>query len=407
VQGESREDLSPCDPIRGVFHLERCCSDSSLESWYADTFPRFIDRCRDLIVREAGPDNIEGLFLTGSFASGEGSVLMRDGHPLFLSDLDLVLVVSSRSAHTELLSRRIEVGKACEDLIPEAGFEGRIDIGVIMPGELSSMPRSPGVFDMRERGVLLCGEKGLLSRLPEFGPDEIGSEEALRLLENRIAVFLGERPDTCTVGGAGPFRFLYGISRVYTDIVTASLCAEGLYRPGYQARAAFLTGSKDASGARGRLGESIIGKASVWTGFKIDPSEEGFPDVRKEAGAAWLEAARDVLHVRDRIESKGRGRRMRLRDLVRSWNSAAHHLPLRDRLRLQLAAAISGRDPGADLRKESVRLMRHAVERGTSGAVRSAPGGFPHRGCSWEEAASRTSSEWRRIVMGRRDDRGE
>lgn len=237
MQGESREDSAP-------------------GSWYTDAFPGFIEKCRDLILKEAGVGSVVGLILAGSFASSEGSVVMLGGEPVFLSDIDLLLVVSSPASHTRFYPRRSEIGKACEDLLPGAVFEGRIDVGVMTQDELSAMPFSPGVFDMREMGLLLHGGEALRDRLPSFGRSEIGTGEALRLLENRMAAFLGDRPGTDRPDGRGLYRFLYGISRVYTDILTASLCADGSYRSGYRARAEFLA-SPDSSRIRGELGDSL------------------------------------------------------------------------------------------------------------------------------------------------------
>ncbi len=408
MQGESREDLFPCNPRRGVFSLERRCSDSALESWYADVFPGFIEQCRDLIVGKAGPGNVEGLILSGSFASCEGSVVMLYGGPVFLSDMDLLLVVSSPESHAVLYPRRSIIGKACEDLLPDARFEGRIDAGVMTAGELAEMPLSPGVFDMRERGVLLHGGKGLLDRFPSFGPGEIATREALRILENRMAAFLGDRPAMDRPEGKDLYRFLYGVSRVYTDIVTSSLCAESMYRSGYVARAEFLANSPEASEVRRELGGSLTDDAVRWTGFKIDPVADRVWMEEDRAWRMWLEAAGDLLAVRDGISRKDHGRdvggRLRFTDLLRAWNAAVHDISIAGRMKLFIGSLLSGREPGGHIREESVRLIRHAAEKGTGGVVGAAPGGYPHGRTSWGEAASRTSAEWRRLVTGREEE---
>lgn len=408
MQGESREDLSPCDPMRGVFSPGRRCSDSALEAWYADVFPGFIEKCRDRIVENAGPENIVGLILSGSFASCEGSMVMLDGHPVFLSDMDLVLVVSSAASHAEIYHRRSIIGKECEELLPDVRFDGRIDIGVITPGELAGMPQSPGVFDIREKGVLLYGEKGLFGRFPSFNHSEIGADEALRLIENRMAAFLGYWPATDKPEGKDLSRFLYGVSRVYTDILTASLCAADSYQPGYAARAGFLADSTDASELRGELGRSLTDDVVRWTRFKIDPVVERFWTGEDRAPYIWLEAAGVLLAVRERVSRNDHGRDpwrvQRLRELFRAWKAAVPDIPFTKRVILIIASLISGRGPEGRVREESLRLIRHAVGKGTGVGVGSAPGGYPHRGRSWEEAASMTSAEWRRLVTGREEE---
>jgi predicted nucleotidyltransferase len=121
VQGESREHNSP-------------------GSWYMDVFPGFIEQCRELILKEAEMESVAGLILAGSFASSEGSIVLLGGKPLFLSDIDLLLIVSSSASHARLYPRRSEIGKKCESLLPGALFEGGIDVGVMTRDELAAMP---------------------------------------------------------------------------------------------------------------------------------------------------------------------------------------------------------------------------------------------------------------------------
>jgi hypothetical protein len=388
VQGESREDSAP-------------------GSWYTDVFPGFIEQCRDLILEEAGVESVVGLILAGSFASSEGSIVLLGGRPLFLSDIDLLLVVSSSASHARLYPRRSKIGKACEGLLPGAVFEGRIDVGVMTSDELAAMPPSPGVFDMREVGLLLHGEEGLRDRFPSFGRSEIGTGEALRLLENRMAAFLGDRPGTDRPEGRVLYSFLYGVSRVYTDIVTASMCVGGIYRSGYRARAEFLS-SPESSEMRGELGDSLSDDAVRWTRFKTEPDADKIWTGEDRASRVWLDAAGDLLAVRDGIMRKdggcGGGTRHRPLDLLRLWKRAAADRRGIGRLRLLAEGPLSGREPLEQIREASVRLIMHAVGKGTGSDIGAAPGGYPHGRGSWEDAASRTAYEWRRLVTGREDD---
>jgi len=406
VQGESREDLSPRDQAHGA-SFERSCGDSALVSWYSEVFPRFIRRCGDLIVAEAGAENTDGLILAGSFASREGSVVTIGDRQVLLSDLDLLLVVSSSPAHSLIYPRRSDIGKACEALLADAVFEGRIDIGVMTRSELGSMPPSPGVFDMRERGLLLYGAPELFGSLPSFESGRIGSREALRLLENRMAAFLGERALSERPEGVALYRFLYGICRVYTDIVTASLCAKGCYRPGYRARAEFLVSPEGSEASEG-LGSSLIEEAVKWTGFKVDPDAGmvwGFED---RAPRLWLVAAGDLLAAWDRIRQgegeDGSGARMGPIDLLHAWKPIYKGAAGIGRFRPVAGAILAGKGPLEQIREVAVSLVRHAAERGTGGDVGAAPGSWPYGRVPWEIAASRTSAIWRRLVTGRGDD---
>jgi hypothetical protein len=343
-------------------------------------------------VEEAGAGNVTGLILLGSFASREGSVAIAGGAPVFLSDIDLLLVVSGREAHEKLYTQRTRIAADCEDLLPGAIFDGRIDLGVMTRDELPAMPHSPGVFDIKKSGMVLHGDESLKSLLPSFPPDAIGAREALRLLENRMAAFLGYLPLDDGGGEIERLRFLYGISKVYTDIITGTMSAHGKYMSGYAERAGH-------EGLENMLGAGPAETAARWTRFKIDPTGEQPPlDVDREK--EWLAAAGDLLAARDRVrgmtdgDSKDRPPSV---DLYRAWRNTVTGIPMA----LRLAAA--GARPGEHLRREAVRLIRHAVGKGITGNVGSSPGGYPHRKTTWKRAAGLTCSAWKRFVTGREE----
>ncbi|MDD3642892.1 MAG: hypothetical protein PHQ19_05470, partial [Candidatus Krumholzibacteria bacterium] len=56
--------------------------------------------------------------------------------------------------------------------------------------------------------------------------------------------------------------------------------------------------------------------------------------------------------------------------------------------------------PSDQVRREAVRLVDAAVQKGTGDRVRRSPGGFPHGGGPWHEAARLTSRVWSRLVHG-------
>ena len=159
---------------------------------------------------------------------------------------------------------------------------------------------------------------------------------------------------------------------------------------------------------RMELGDSLSDDAVRWTSFKIDPDADKFWTREERASQVWLDAAGYLLAVRDGIMRKeggyGHGARPRPLDLLRIWKRVAADMRGFDRLRLLAGGMLSGQEPGEHVREESVRLIRHAVGKGTGGDIGAASGNYPHGRGSWEEAASRTSSEWRRLVTGREDE---
>ena len=94
-------------------------------------------------------------------------------------------------------------------------------------------------------------------------------------------------------------------------------------------------------------------------------------------------------------------------DLLRMWRPIISGRPPAGRIGLAIRAFFSGRTPDEHVRDESVRLIRHAVEKGTGGRVGRAPAGYPHGRTLWEMAAKITSMEWRSLVTGRRAEKSE
>ena len=399
--GESREDKSPHGTARGISVLERSCADAALTRWYAGEFPDFLARCGDHVLEVAGPDETAGVILLGSFATSEGAVAILDGRPVILSDIDLLLVVRSRETHAKIYPRRALIALECERLLPDAVFSGRVDLGVITQEELSSMPRSPGVFDMRESGVFLSGGELLREMMPRFSPGDIGPAEALRLLENRAASFLGCRPGTGGGGDTRRLERLYGMSRVYTDILTASLCVRGLYASGYDARKDILLRLEEGAALREGLGDSLIEDIVRWTLFKIDPTEEETWTEADTLPRAWLAGAGDLLAAIDltagMVSVEEMPARISPASLRRMWMSAGAGVMA------CIRGTLAGKTPDQRAREGSVRLLRHAAERGTGGRVGSAPGGYPFGRSSWEDAAAAAWSAWSCLVSGREE----
>ena len=209
---------------------------------------RFLDRCAGLIVEAADEGRIVACILCGSFATGEGSIVEESDKSIFLSDVDIVAVADDLDTHRSIRVRRNEIGEACESLLPGVEFAGRVDVGVLLAGEFGELPHSPGIHDMRKNGRVLRGPEDMLLRIPERAPSTIGADQALRLVENRVPPLLLSHGAAGSAGG-DRWRFIYAISRVYTDIATAALCLAGRYESGYALRARRFAGVAESGAA--------------------------------------------------------------------------------------------------------------------------------------------------------------
>lgn len=396
-------------------------------AWWHETSRVFPSECARLVESRIGGDAIEAIFLCGSFAAGDETVILEESRVVLLSDVDLVVVVKRLEDLLSWRPRRAELGEACEALMPEVSFAGRVDIGVLLPGDLGRLPARPGVYDMRERGRVLTGNGNILDSLPRFPPSAITQREALVLVENRAVKLADSRPERPVAGDADRCARWYGIARAYTDIAAAALSIAGRYVPGYAERSDLIRAevARDAGGLLAKLvaGETLRA-IDRWTRFKLDPATEAAL-LRSEPEAFrgfWEEAARDTLLFWRKAASHrlrpfsdisspplvaelaGRDRGSRAwRDHVRSWRVYLASLPVSRRV--ATAAALGTRlvtsSPLDEVREKGLRLLEHRVMKGSHAPVRGAPGGFPHHGGEWDRAAAELGALWNELVFGR------
>jgi hypothetical protein len=250
---------------------------------------------------------------------------------------------------------------------------------MVLDAELPRFGLSPGVSDMRTDGRMLFGDPSVLEMLPLGRGGVLGEGEETILLENRAASLLGAE-------GMPDLEFFYGISKVYTDIAVAFLASKGSYVSGYRNR-------NDAfSRMFGGNDPGLAEKVGRWTGFKLDPEKLPASSVRE---GLFEEAASDLLEAYSACgaySSKG------VMHNLRSWKS--HGCSLSTMVRI--GSRVLRNTPLELVRKEAIRLLKSRVGGGEGAIVSRAPGGFPHGGGSWREAAGRCNAEWERLVHGKK-----
>lgn len=388
----------------------------------------FLSECARLIESRIGSETIEAIFVCGSFAGGDESVVLETDPPILLSDVDLVVVVKSLETLMEWSRRRAELGEACEELWHDVRFAGRVDVGVMLARDLAAMPARPGVYDMRALGKVLAGNPGILRCVPAYVPTDITTREAVILIENRSLSLLDARPGRRLDGETEPYGFLYRIARVYTDIAAAALSIAGAYIPGYAARAELIRADAGASGecSMSRLvPPALCDRIGGWTAFKLEPSIAAAAEYRGSNGfeKVWEEAANDLLAFWKRAVAGGCDRRDESPELsvdrltgrighsgsrldnLRGWKAYLSGVSVSRRIALGVALGkklVSG-NPLDAVREEGMRLLEHRVTRGSAEPVRGARGGFPYRGGSWDRAAEELCSAWNSLVFGRED----
>ncbi len=447
MSGGTFDERDPCAE-RGSFHLDggkppegtapdgddrdgkvvkpKGCGVQVSPGWWPDRFRSFLCSSSSYIVDRLGERNVRAVVLAGSFALDEGSVVFTSSGPVFLSDVDLVLILSSREAHAAAYRLRGELGKCCEELFPEAVFSGRIEIGTFLPDELKRLPARPGVFDLRSHGAVLWGDGDVLAHIPAFREEDIDGDEALVLVENRMMSLLDTYPEEGKSVRDLPYSFWYEIARVHTDIGTAALCIDRSYVSGYGRRARRLAERVDDGSIASLISRAALADVSRWTRFKLDPSS-GLEEARRAGRSArgnWGETARIILdfwkrgavHVLDSpgdpdrppsVPSLLRRRRRRGGGLynLRFWKGWLSRLPVSERIRVAalLRATLLRMSPLDAVREDGIRLIDHWMRSGESAPLPGLAVAGAGTGGGWRAAAADAHGIWAGMVFGREE----
>jgi predicted nucleotidyltransferase len=397
-------------------------------AWWQDRSRVFLAECARVIQATIGAGAVEAVVLAGSAASGEETIILDAEPPILLSDMDLLVVLASERERRQWYDRRAALGSACEALLPDVRFSGRVEPGVMLLDDLRRMPARPGVLDMKRRGRVLAGKAGVLDVIPAYEAADITAREAVLLIENRIVSLLDCSTSPSSAGGVEPYRFAYEIARTYTDIATAALSIAGRYAPGYAARRELLRTAiqEERHPVLLRLvPPALFMKIDRSTRFKIDPSRREAETMAEPAAreGAWRRAAADVLAFWKRTGSPGGasfaewpdelpvgafiGESRSCRDWRRhavSWRSFLGRYSVAKRI--AVVTSMGGRlfeeGPLDVVREHGLRLLEHRLLLGPRAPVSGCRFGFPHHGGRWEDAARELCSLWKELVFGRR-----
>lgn len=395
-------------------------------AWWQERSRGFLSESARLVQDRLGGETVEAVFVCGSFAAGDETIVLETSPPILLSDVDLVVVVASLEDLFKWRSKRAELGAACETLMRDVVFSGRVDVGVMLAKDLAELPARPGVCDMRRRGIVLGGDPRILELIPNYSPHDIMGREALALIENRVMSLIDSKIRRQGLDTLYSYPRLYRIARVYTDIGTAALSIAGAYVTGYGERCRLIRAKiSEGDGLVSALVRTEIrGAMDRWTRFKLDPSIEAAgssaePEAMEEL---WENAARDIVffwrqaatHLVDpqRELSKplpldaliGRMHTYHSwRNHARSWREYLSESPASRRMAFAstLGMRLFSTSPLDEVREEGVRLLEHLLSLGSATSISGAPGGFPHHGGEWGRVAAELCAIWNELEFGR------
>ena len=236
----------------------------------------------------------QAIIIRGSFARGEGSVVMQDGALRFLSDYEIDVVTLSPRYRSLFrgLSRQFtaELGVETSLRWVRPDYLRRNRVG---PLPMGPAPITISLYESRYGSLTLYGRD--LSHLgPTVDPCQIQLDSGIRLILNRMAESLYYTPGASDIAH-DELEVLHWVNKTVLACAESLLLLWGQYHFSYAER-----GRRFAALANARLGfmhdQGVILSALVAraTEFKLRPRRSLYPHTVQEA---WLE----VVPICDRV----------------------------------------------------------------------------------------------------------
>jgi predicted nucleotidyltransferase len=179
----------------------------------------------------------KGLILTGSAARGEAAIVPHPERTVWLSDLDMLVVVDD-SANIE--RERVSLNQLSVDVsrdLRDQGIEVAVELKPAPHRYFRSVRPSLFGYELMACGRQLWGDRDELCAIPRFHWNEIPREDAWRLLSNRMVECLDYMADPCRLSLPAQMHVL---TKQYLDLLTSLSLFSGAYAPEYRRRVAAL-----------------------------------------------------------------------------------------------------------------------------------------------------------------------
>lgn len=202
------------------------------------------------VLEEVVGDAFRALVLTGSLARDEAGFDLRDGRCKVRGDSEFLVVLQNGANISQdqehLIRARVQAH------LQRAGVDCCVSVGFVRDQYLVNLRPHIFGYELKVCGVVVAGERDILSLIPPFSPRDIPLEDGWQLLSNRITEFLEyahewiERPQS--VSGEARYRMV----KLYLDMATSILLFESAYAPTYAARAESLARIAESTDADGQ-----------------------------------------------------------------------------------------------------------------------------------------------------------
>ena len=182
-----------------------------------------------------GPQ-LRALVLTGSLARDEATLLRDEGITTLVGDADFLVVLEPHTMHPSQAELRRLEGRT-QKRLSESGISAHIGLGAVSPDYFDRLAARSFTYELKNSGRLVCGDPGILDRIPQYNAATLSKEDAWRTLNNRmIEVLMGLDGAVLSEKELTP-DLEYAVTKLYLDMATSYLIFAGRYQPTYSARA--------------------------------------------------------------------------------------------------------------------------------------------------------------------------
>lgn len=199
--------------------------------------PQDIATAKTLIVTEgsrlcaAAGHEARAIVLTGSMSRGEAT-LKREGASWRVLGDATFLIIFDRTVRLRVM----ELEREIERSLLERGIKCKIAVVTSTTANLRNMRPHIYAYELRERGVVVWGDKEALHLLPRFTSAEIPQEDGWWLLCNRMIEQLQSAAEADSFDD-DCMTVRYRIAKLYLAMAACYLLAIGQYAPSYRDRA--------------------------------------------------------------------------------------------------------------------------------------------------------------------------
>lgn len=196
-----------------------------------------LERCVELVARRLPAERLAAVVLSGSFARGEGTVWPEGRRLRVLGDLEFYVVFErAADARRWAASLGAWAAEAARRLAAD-GVAAGVEFGAVTRAFLARRARpSIFVYDLREHGKVLWGDRQVLGALPRFGTEAIPPEDAVYLLFNRLTEQLAAWDRVDAAGADELVDLAYQRAKLALDLAGSALAFAGRHCPAYGER---------------------------------------------------------------------------------------------------------------------------------------------------------------------------